>query len=173
MKRNLPLLFLLALFLALANSLLPKPVRYTPMLGQKPPAFALPLLNDERAAIAFPPTGRVTVVSAFASWCSVCRYQHPVMMTLKESGAQIVGIAWRDDPEKTRRWLAELGNPYARVATDADGISTTRLGISGVPETFVFDKDGKVAYHMRGAIDDSDVREKILPLLKEPKHEHE
>jgi cytochrome c biogenesis protein CcmG/thiol:disulfide interchange protein DsbE len=58
----------------------------------------------------------------------------------------IVGLNWKDDPERARQWLASLGNPYALVAVDTVGDVAIDWGVYGAPETFLVGPDGTVLY---------------------------
>lgn len=112
--------------------------------------------------------GRVSLVNFFASWCVPCRAEHPLLMDLAEDGEiAIFGLNYKNKPEKARAWLARLGNPYARIGADESGRIGIDWGISGVPETFVIDGEGRIRYRHWGPIDQRALDETILPLVKE------
>ena len=104
----------------------------------------------------------VTVVNVFASWCAPCRVEHPHLSALEARGVRVVGIAWRDRPADTRRFLRELGDPYAVVLTDPEGRSGVELGISGVPESFLVDANGQVVAKASGPLVDAAAVEDLL-----------
>ncbi len=111
--------------------------------------------------------GEVTLVNIFASWCLPCRAEHPLLMKLAEDPSiTLVGIDYRDDPAAGLRWLDELGNPYRRIGVDARGRAAIDWGSSGVPETFVIDRAGKVRYQHIGPIHQSQLERTILPLIE-------
>ena len=113
--------------------------------------------------------GEVTVVNIWASWCAPCRIEHPELMRLSEQhGVTVIGVAYRDKPENSRRMLAELGDPFAKVGVDSDGQAALRWGVSGVPETFVVAGDGTVLYK-QGPISNRDLDTKILPAVEAAK----
>ena len=141
------------------------------MLIDKPvPAFDLPPpdgLDRPGLATADLQTGEVSLVNFFASWCLPCRAEHPLLMELAEAGGvRVLGINYRDRPEDARRWLGELGNPYERVGADARGRTGIDFGVSGVPETFVIDREGKIRYQHIGPLMARDVEEKIVPMIE-------
>lgn len=119
---------------------------YTPtaLVGKPMPDEALPPLAGG------PPTplkGEIrpaTLVNFFASWCAPCIQEAPALMALKAQGVRIVGVAWKDDPEKTKAMLAKVGDPYVRVLVDRDGAAGLDFGVSGVPETYVIGADRKI-----------------------------
>lgn len=168
--KMLPLALFLILCVALAFGLSdhnPKAPVDSPMVGQKPEAFSLPSLDDATYKLSFSTwKGKVVVVNAFASWCQSCMAEHPVLMKLKQSSDVIfVGLAWRDKPEKISAWLATHGNPFSAVMVDESGQSTMKLALSGVPETFILAKDGRIAYNHKSPVDDEEVEKVILPLV--------
>lgn len=93
------------------------------------------------------------VVNVFASWCVPCRAEHAVLTGLVErDGIVLFGINYKDEPEDAARWLADLGNPYARIGSDLSGRAGIEWGISGVPETFIVGPDGTVLYRYVGPV---------------------
>lgn len=93
------------------------------------------------------------LVNFYASWCAPCRIEHPELMRLAEAGVPVLGVAYKDDPEAARRFLNELGDPFAAVGLDRDGRYGLEIGIAGVPETFVIGTDGKIKALHRGPLD--------------------
>jgi cytochrome c biogenesis protein CcmG/thiol:disulfide interchange protein DsbE len=128
------------------------------MIGR--PAPALPFAADLLKS------GKPVLVNFFASWCTPCLAEHPLLTRLKErEGATVIGIAWKDKPEATRAWLAKLGNPFARIGFDQDGKLALDWGLSGVPETYLIDSRGIVRLHFRGPLTERDLSA-VLPLLR-------
>ena len=130
---------------------------------------ALPALPGVDAPAGMPvtaptlpdPEGRVSLVNVFASWCAPCRAEHPQIVALTARPDTVgVGIAYKDEPEASARFLAELGNPFERIGVDREGRVGLDWGLTGVPETFVVGPDGRVAYAHAGPIDDT-ARRKI------------
>lgn len=138
----------------------------TGLIGKPVPAFALPQLDEGPPITPETFRGRRYLVNVFASWCVPCRYEHPWLMQLKADGVPIVGVAYKDAPEKTRAFLARDGDPFAAVGQDPTGRLGLDLGIAGVPETFVIDETGVIVALHRGHIDERVLREKILPALE-------
>ena len=95
----------------------------------------------------------VKLVNFWASWCGPCRVEHPVLTALAAEGVPVIGINYKDDPDKARAFLAELGDPYAKIGADDSGRTGLDWGIYGVPETFVVDGAGKVVMRYPGPLD--------------------
>lgn len=142
----------------------------SPLIDQPAPDFALAGLEGDgvsRNAVA----GQVALVNFFASWCVPCRAEHPLLLRLAEQEhVPIFGIAWKDKPADTARYVAQLGNPYNRVGLDESGRAGIDFGITGVPETFVIDKTGHIRRHYDAPLTPEQVRDDLLPLLRELDH---
>ena len=129
------------------------------MVGR--PAPALPFADGLLRS------GKPVLVNFFASWCTPCLAEAPLLDRLaKKDGITIIGIAWKNKPEEARAWLQRLGDPFAAVGYDLDGKMAVDWGLSGVPETFLVDAHGVVRLHFRAPILEKDVTDRILPLLK-------
>ena len=89
-------------------------------------------------------------------------------MALKARGIAVVGVAWKDDPADTRRFLDELGDPYAMVLVDREGRAGLDLGITGAPETFAVDAMGKVVAKASNPLVDPAEIERLVAALQAP-----
>lgn len=145
----------------------------SPLVGRTVPEFSLPPVQGRTLGLSTDDLrGEVSLVNVFASWCTSCRYEHPVFMRLNEEGAvPIHGINYKDRPEDASKWLNELGDPYTRTGADLDGRVSIEWGVYGVPETFVVDRQGRIAYKHIGPVLPEVYREKIAPLLEKLRNE--
>lgn len=134
-------------------------------IGRAAPTYSLPSLDGGDPVTGAARAGRAYVINVFASWCTPCRAEHPQLMALQAGGVEIVGIAYKDRPEATQRFLAELGNPFATVGLDRDGRFGLELGITGAPETFVIGPDGTIRAVYRGPLTPQVIEEIIRPAL--------
>jgi cytochrome c biogenesis protein CcmG, thiol:disulfide interchange protein DsbE len=141
----------------------------SPLIGKPVPDFQLPPVQGRSLGLASTDlNGEVSLVNVFASWCVECRTEHPVLMRLAASGQlPIHGINYKDAPEDAARWLDTLGDPYTRTGADRDGRVGIDWGVYGVPETFVIDRFGVIAYKYVGPISQAELDGTILPLIKE------
>ena len=80
---------------------------------------------------------------------------------------RVIGIAYKDKPDDSSRFLSQLGNPYQTVGMDREGRIALDFGVYGVPETFVIDKQGVIRHKHVGALTPEVLQQKIEPLLKE------
>lgn len=137
----------------------------TGRIGRPAPEYSLTSLDGGEPVASAERAGRPYVINVFASWCTPCRAEHPQLMALQAGGVEIVGIAYKDRPEATQRFLDELGNPFADVGMDRDGRFGLELGITGAPETFVIGADGAIRAVYRGPLTPEVVEEVVLPAL--------
>lgn len=150
------------------------PSRIPPTLIDDPvPEFALePVQGRDLGFSTADLRGQVSMVNIFGSWCVACIYEHPVLLDIKESGGPpIYGLAWKDEPGATAQWLDRLGDPYTAVGDDASGRVAIDFGVTGAPETYVVDKQGRVRYKHVGVIYPQDWRDTIEPLIAELERE--
>jgi cytochrome c biogenesis protein CcmG/thiol:disulfide interchange protein DsbE len=138
------------------------------LVGKPAPEFKLPPIygRDEHGLSRADLGGRPMLVNVFASWCVPCRVEHPLISELAEQGVVVQAINYKDRPEDAKAWLAELGDHFEHVGADRDGRVAIDWGVYGVPETFVIDKDGRIAYRHVGPIQPNDLERTILPLLE-------
>lgn len=167
----IPLLAAVGLIVALGWPLIEgrNPQELPSVLLDKPvPAFDLPALEPGEPGLASGDlAGKPVLVNVFASWCAPCRAEIPRLQGLAEEGVTIYGLAYKDDPEATQRFLEVLGNPYARIGVDRDGRTGLEFGVYGVPETYVIDADGVIRHRHVGEVTDRVADATLVPLLKE------
>ncbi len=138
------------------------------LIGKPVPEFRLPPVKGRTLGLSRSDlTSQVSLVNVFASWCVACRYEHPFLMQLKEQGAvPIHGINYKDKPDDAANWLDSMGDPYTRTGADVSGRVSIDWGVYGVPETFVIDRQGRIAYKQIGPLDRAVLDNTILPLVK-------
>ncbi len=141
----LPLIAGVALALVFVSRISHDP-HYTPaaLVGKTLPDETLPSLADGALLKVRDQAPPATLVNFFASWCAPCQQEQPTLLALKAQGVRVIGIAWKDDPAKTRAMLAHTGDPYAATLVDQDGRAGLDFGVSGVPETYLVGQGGRV-----------------------------
>ena len=140
----------------------------SPFIGREMPAFDLPAVTDpQRRVRPADFRGEVWLLNVWATWCVACREEHEVLMAAaRQHGLTIVGLDYKDQRDAALDWFDRLGNPYVVSAFDADGRAAIDLGVYGVPETFVIDRQGIVRYKHIGPISGGQLRDTILPLVR-------
>lgn len=158
----------LGVLLAFGLRLDPKKIP-SPLVGKPLPAFSLPTLdNPARIVSNADLKGRPVLINVWASWCTACRDEHPLLVELARAGVvPVIGLNYKDKPEDAHEILRRDGNPYGMVLVDASGRTGIDWGVYGVPETFVVDRDGVIRYKHIGPITPDALKEVILPKLRE------
>ena len=142
------------------------------LLGKVFPEFSAPDLYAPDTIITRDDLlGAPALVNVWATWCPTCKAEHEMLMDIAASaaaggaGLKIVGLNYKDDRGKALQWLAEFGNPYAMVLSDADGLLGVELGVYGAPETFLLDARGQVVYKRVGDVNQRIWEQEIKPRL--------
>jgi cytochrome c biogenesis protein CcmG/thiol:disulfide interchange protein DsbE len=144
------------------------------LIGQPAPQLALAALPGlDRNGVPVPGLdaesfkGEVTVLNVWASWCVPCRDEAPLLMQLAtDSRIRLVGMNYKDQPNNARRFLGQYGNPYVANGVDANGRAGIEWGVYGVPETFVVDRGGIVAYKLIGPITSDNLEKNLRPAIE-------
>jgi len=140
----------------------------SPLIGKSIPEFSLPKLEKENSVVTSKTfDGTVWVLNVFASWCTPCLDEHPMLMELaSQNRVIVVGLNYKDGFQNAADWLGKHGNPYSAVAVDTDGLVGLDFGVYGVPETFLIDKSGVIRYKKIGPLSSADIQDELLPLVE-------
>lgn len=133
------------------------------------PEFDLPPLIDGIPGLATGDFGgEVVAVNVFASWCIPCRAEHPLISRMAEDKiVPVYGLNYKDKKEDATAWLNELGDPYTRIGHDLSGRAGIEWGVTGVPETFIIGKNGRIRYKYVGPITADALNEVVIPKIQE------
>lgn len=186
MKKTLifaiPLLFFAAIAVFFYKGLFSDPRELqSSLLNQQMPAFDLPdLMQDE---LRYGPEvfeGQVTLLNVWGVWCVTCAVELPYLTQLKEQGIRIVGLYYEQDldpdfggkslpqiRQEVQAKLARLGNPYQFNIFDVARDYSLDLGVTGAPETFLIDAQGKIRLHHIGDINPRVWEQKFAPLYQQ------
>ena len=140
------------------------------LINKKIPNFeANSLFKDEKFTFSQELKPEIVLINFFATWCKPCRDEHSYIKKFSEQKKiRVIGINYKDNPEKTIKWLNDLGNPYSDVLLDKKGQIAIDWGVYGIPETFVINSNGIIKYRQAGPITKKIYR-KINSLIKEIK----
>ena len=170
MARHLiPLLVFVVIvgFLWAGLSLNPREVP-SPLIDKPAPEFALPKLREQGAVLRTADLrGQVWLLNVFASWCTPCLEEHPLLIDMaKRNVVPVYGLNYKDQRAVALKWLRKHGDPYTGIMVDVEGRTGIEYGVYGVPETFVIDKLGVIRFKHIGPLTPQVLEEEIVPLVK-------
>lgn len=173
---TLVLLVLLLLVVGLANKDVGSRINDALAAGERPdaPEITLPVLlagdgvGPEGAEVSLDDLrGRVVVLNLWASWCEPCRAEAPLLESLaqryRQSGEGVVflGLDTQDLSGDARAFARRYGLTYPSLRDGTDR-SERAFEATGVPETWIIDRQGRIAYHHIGAVTDPEEIERPL-----------
>jgi cytochrome c-type biogenesis protein CcmF len=137
-----------------------------PLPGQVAPDFTLTLLDGSPFSLS-DQRGKVVVLNFWASWCPPCEEEAPDLQAVweeyGEKGVTFVGIAYKDEEAAVRDFLSGHGITYP-VGLDPTGRVAELYGITGVPETFILDGEGRVVRFYIGPVTADQLRADLAGL---------
>jgi len=110
--------------------------------------------------------GDVTLVNFFASWCPPCRAEHPLLEDLANEGVTVLGVNYRDEPDRAAAFLEDLGDPYAAIGADPRARMGLDWGVVGLPETFVIDGEGNIVMRHAGPLTEEIIENRLRPAMQ-------
>jgi len=125
-----------------------------PRAGDLAPDFVLPDLDDKVQKLSNH-RGKAVLVNLWATWCPPCIAELPLLDEIVRDygprGLVVLGIAGDDDAARVREFVVKH-SPAFKVLLDPGGTVGTQYGITGYPETFLVDRDGKLVAKFIGPL---------------------
>jgi cytochrome c biogenesis protein CcmG/thiol:disulfide interchange protein DsbE len=142
--------------------------------GVRPPApdshTPLPMLGSDRTESLADLRGKVVVLNVFASWCDPCKAEAPALeqaqREIRGRDATILGVTYLDNSTASEQFVREEHITYP-VIRDINGNFVRAYGTTGVPETFVIDRQGRVAALRRYQLTSQWLNQTLRKLLAE------
>ena len=103
---------------------------------------------------------KVYLLNIWASWCLPCQKEHDFLMQLKNTHSiEIIGLNYKDNSKKAKKFLKDLGNPFSNIIIDKKGTIAIEFGGYGIPETFIINKEKKIIKTYIGNLTEESLKE--------------
>jgi cytochrome c biogenesis protein CcmG/thiol:disulfide interchange protein DsbE len=130
--------------------------------------MALPVLGSSASETLASFRGKVVVLNVFASWCTPCQAEAPILdreqQTLLKHNGTVIGVTYKDDTNAAQSFVRQEHIRYP-VLRDVSGSFTEPWGVNGVPETFIINRQGRVVALRRYQLAGSWLQQTVAPLL--------
>lgn len=139
--------------------------------GKPLPEFSLKHLYDSQAILSKESLPKEPfILNVWASWCTWCIKEFPILLELQQKGVPIVGLTYADRPEDARQALQHWGNPFSLIIDDFErGFLIDTLHVSSAPTSYLIDKKGVIRYQQKGY--NPNFEQDFLPRLLELRKE--
>ena len=138
--------------------------------GDRPaaPALRLKPLDGGGAVSLASYRGKVVVLNFWASWCRPCKAEAPRLQDASRRwarrGVVFIGVDANDFRTDGKRFVDRHDITYLNLA-DGSGSSIGRWGVTGFPETFFIDREGRVVDHVPLEIETEQIDDGIRKAL--------
>lgn len=116
-------------------------------VGDRAPNFSITTDSGQAVSLANY-RGKVLVLNFWASWCPPCVEETPSLNKFQQevagSGVTVLGISIDRNKKMYDRFLRRFGVSF-ETARDPDAKISASYGTFKIPETYIIDRNGKVA----------------------------
>ena len=110
------------------------------------------------------------MLNVFASWCTPCQAEAPILEQeqhrLTRDNATVLGVTYLDNSSDSQTFVREQHITYP-VVRDISGKFVRSFGSTGVPETFVINRQGRIVAVRRFQLDGTWLQRTLPHILQE------
>jgi cytochrome c biogenesis protein CcmG/thiol:disulfide interchange protein DsbE len=132
--------------------------------GSSAPDFTLERLDEDGELTLSSLRGQGVVLNVWASWCIPCKEEAPFLEQVwrenRGSGLVVVGLDAKDFRRDAREFMRRYDLTFP-VVYDGPGDTLAGYGVTGFPETFVLDREGRVIEAFVGAVNSDEDRARL------------
>jgi cytochrome c biogenesis protein CcmG, thiol:disulfide interchange protein DsbE len=131
----------------------------------------LPILGSSGHESLADLRGKIVVLNVFASWCQPCVAEAPILeqeqRQLLTNHATVLGVTYLDNSSDSEQFVHQHGITYP-VVRDVSGNFVKGFGTTGVPETFVINRQGKIVALRRYQLAGNWLQQTMTQVLGQP-----
>ncbi len=133
--------------------------------------MALPRLGSAGTQTVAGLRGKVVVLNVFASWCDPCKAEAPILeraqRLLARHDGTVLGVTYLDNSDDSEQFVRQEHITYPVVRDISDSF-VRAFGTTGVPETFVIDRQGRIAAVRRYQLTGGWLQQTVARVLDRP-----
>ena len=132
-----------------------KPEIFPVEVGSSAPTFAATDLANNRRVNLTDYKGQVVLLNIWATWCEPCKVEMPSMEQLEKelgpSGLKIVAVSVDEgSADAVRQFARDYGLTF-EILHDPSGRIQRTYQTTGIPESFVINREGRIVKKVIGA----------------------
>lgn len=142
-----------------------------PVIGHPAPGFTLADLSGKNVQLKeITSQNKVTLVNFWATWCPPCRGEIPELVKLyqkyRSQKMALLAINLQEDPGQVKVFAENKGMQFP-ILIDNKGQVANQYQVTGIPTTFIVDRQGRIRDFIVGGTTYEVLEAKIKPFLKE------
>jgi cytochrome c biogenesis protein CcmG/thiol:disulfide interchange protein DsbE len=138
-------------------------------VGDPVPDRELPVLGGKGTGEVADYRGEWVLVNLWASWCVPCRQEAPLLdrfaRRYRDRSVRVLGIDVQDNSEDALAFVRQYDVRYPQLRSVGDERSAA-FGSTGVPENFLVDPRGRLAFIWRGPVDEQILQKQVVPIVR-------
>jgi len=138
--------------------------------GDRPRSVTLPDLAGSQVALPDAYKGKIVVVHFWASWCPYCIKEIDALEALfgqhGERGLMPVSVNVGETKATASSFLRDRSVTYP-ILLDGNSSTARLYGVTGIPTTFILDRDGSVRFKILGEINREGLRRVLSGLFSD------
>ena len=137
-------------------------------IGKAAPNFSLNRIDAPGRLQLASLRGKVVVLNFWASWCYPCNQEAPALeAATRKWGRRVVvlGVDVNDPVGDARKFARKYKLSYPLVH-DNHNVTSPKYGLTGLPETFFIDRNGRLVVHVAGQVEAADIQDGVERALR-------